>query len=63
MEIKLICENNDVTSSIAVKVDNLTTEENLKKVLVSFIKFLNASGATFPEELLDIMEEYSDDFY
>lgn len=63
MEIKLICENNDVTSSIAVKVDNLTTEENLKKVLVSFIKFLNSSGATFPKELLDIMEEYSDDFY
>lgn len=62
MEIKLICENNDVTSSIAVKVDNLTTEENLKKVLVSFIKFLNASGATFPAELLDIMEEYRDDF-
>lgn len=58
MEIKLICNDNGVMISTAVKVDNLDTEENLKKVFLAFIKFLDKSGAEFPEELHNIMKEF-----
>ena len=58
MEIKLICNDNGVTISTSVEVDDLSTEENLKTVLLSVIKFLDKSGAEFPEELQDIMEEF-----
>lgn len=58
MEIKLICNDNGIIVSTAVKVDNLSTEENLKEVFFSFIKFLDKSGAVFPEELQQIMKEF-----
>ena len=58
MEIKLICNDNGVTISTSVEVDDLSTEENLKTVLLSVIKFLDKSGAEFPEELQDIMAEF-----
>lgn len=58
MEIKLICNDNGIIVSTAVKVDNLSTEENLKEVFFSFVKFLDKSGAVFPEELQQIMKEF-----
>jgi hypothetical protein len=58
MEIKLICNDNGIIVSTAVKVDSLSTEENLKEVFFSFVKFLDKSGAVFPEELQQIMKEF-----
>lgn len=58
MEIKLICNDNGIIVSTAVKVDNLSTEENLKEVFFSFVKFLDKSGAKFPEELQQIMKDF-----
>jgi hypothetical protein len=58
MEIKLICNDDDVVISTSVNVEHLETEENLKKVFIAFIKFLDKSGAVFPEELEAIMQEF-----
>jgi hypothetical protein len=58
MEIKLICNDNGIIVSTVVKVDNLSTEENLKEVFFSFVKFLDKSGAVFPKELQQIMKEF-----
>ncbi len=44
--------------STVVKVDNLSTEENLKKVFLSFVTFLDKSGAKFPDELGKIMKDF-----
>jgi hypothetical protein len=33
-------------------------KENLKEVFFSFVKFLDKSGAVFPEELQQIMKEF-----
>jgi hypothetical protein len=58
MEIKLICNDRGIMISTAVKVDNLSTEENLKKVFLSFVTFLDKSGAVFPDELQEIMKDF-----
>lgn len=62
MEIKILSNDDGVVVSTTVKVDDLESEENLKKVFVSFIKFLRKSGAAFPKELENIMEDFKNDF-
>jgi hypothetical protein len=58
MEIKILTNDDGVVVSTTVRVDNLDSEENLKKVFVSFIKFLHKSGAKFPDELGKIMKDF-----
>ena len=61
MEITLSSKKGRSEISTVINVDNLKSEENLQEVFLSMIDFLSALGAEFPDELLDILEEYNDD--
>lgn len=61
MEITLSSKKGRSEISTVINVDNLKSEENLQEVFLSMIDFLGILGAEFPDELLDILEEYNDD--
>lgn len=61
MEITLSSKKGRSEISTVINVDNLKSEENLQEVFLSMIDFLGVLGAEFPDELLDILEEYNDD--
>lgn len=61
MEITLSGKKGRSTISTVINVDDLKSEENLQEVFLSMIEFLGALGAEFPDELLDLIEEYNND--
>ena len=61
MEITLSGKKGRSTISTVINVDDLKSEENLQEVFLNMIDFLSALGAEFPDELLDIIEEYNND--
>lgn len=61
MEITLTSKKGRSNISTVIEVDDLKSEENLQEVFVSVVDFLCALGAEFPDELLDIIEEYHND--
>lgn len=46
--------------SASVDVEDLRSEENLQTVFLHFVDFLSTLGAEFPEEIIDILEQYDD---
>lgn len=63
MEIKFSSKRGRATVNTAVEVDDLSSEENLQEVFLHFMIFLGSVGAEFPEELIELIEEYNDDNY
>lgn len=61
MEINFSSKRGRVSVNTTVSVDDLSTEENLQEVFLHFMDFLVSLGADFPEELVDLIEEYNDD--
>lgn len=61
MEINFSSKRGRVSVNTTVSVDDLSTEENLQEVFLHFVDFLVSLGADFPEELVDLIEEYNDD--
>jgi len=61
MEITLSSKKGRSEISTVINVDDLKSEENLQEVFLSMVDFLGVLGAEFPDELLDILEEYNDD--
>lgn len=58
IELKVIKGRSSVTQEI--QVDNLVDEENLQVAIAGFLDFLVAAGADFPEEILDMLDDYYD---
>ena len=61
MEINFSSKRGRVSVNTTVSVEDLSTEENLQEVFLHFVDFLVSLGAEFPEELVDLIEEYNDD--
>lgn len=61
MEINFSSKRGRVSVNTTVSVEDLSTEENLQEVFLHFMDFLVSLGAEFPEELVDLIEEYNDD--
>jgi hypothetical protein len=61
MEIKFSSKRGRASVNTTVDVDDLSTEDNLQEVFLHFMDFLISLGAEFPDELVDLMEDYNDD--
>ena len=60
MEINFTSKRGKSTVSTSVDVEDLKSEENLQTVFLHFVDFLSTLGAEFPDEIIDILEEYDD---
>lgn len=60
MEIKFTSKRGKSTVSASVDVEDLSSEENLQTVFIHFVDFLSTLGAEFPDEIIDILEQYDD---
>lgn len=60
MEINFTSKRGKSTVSASVDVEDLRSEENLQTVFLHFVDFLSTLGAEFPEEIIDILEQYDD---
>lgn len=61
MDIKFSSKRGRASVNTTVSVDDISTEENLQEVFLHFMDFLVSLGAEFPDELVDLLEEYNDD--
>ena len=60
MEINFTSKRGKSTVSTSVEVEDLKSEENLQTVFIHFVDFLSTLGAEFPDEIIDILEQYDD---
>lgn len=60
MEINFTSKRGKSTVSTSVDVEDLRSEENLQTVFLHFVDFLSTLGAEFPDEIIDILEQYDD---
>lgn len=60
MEINFTSKRGKSTVSTSVDVEDLKSEENLQTVFLHFVDFLSTLGAEFPDEIIDILEQYDD---
>jgi len=58
IELKVVKGRSSVTQEI--QVDNLVDEENLQEAIAGFLDFLVAAGADFPDEIVDMLDDYYD---
>jgi len=58
MKITLSGKKGRSTVTNDIEVGDLSSEENLREVILEFFDFLQAMGAELPDELLDLLDEY-----